>query len=95
VRWKLTGSRWLLAAGKTLKGTKPWKGWAFDLLALVRKSVAHGGALVKLCRGAKACERITRNVDSLRGGDGAETSEPGQPGASVPKAAANGKEGSR
>jgi len=50
------------------------------LSARVGKRTAYGGASVILCRGAKACERIPRNVHRCGEGDGAETSEPGQPG---------------
>jgi hypothetical protein len=42
---------------------------AGDLLpARAAQGRARGDALVKLCRGAKACERISRIVHSLREG---------------------------
>jgi len=67
---------WLLMAGKTLKGNKPRKGWLRGLVVRAGKTGNHGGALVKLCRGAKACERIVRNTNPLRRGDGVSTPEP-------------------
>jgi len=50
------GAMWLCVIGKTLKGTKPRKGWTRCLLvgSPTGKPDIHGGAWVKLCRGAKA-----------------------------------------
>ena len=67
-----------------------------DSRARACERATHGGVLVTLCRGAKACERITRNVFALRGGDGVGTSEPDPSArASVQRDTKNGKEGLR
>jgi len=61
----------------------------------VGESAAHGGALVKLCRGVKAYERISRNINPLREGRrrGYPKAEP-SPDLGR-RAAVNGKGGTR
>jgi len=53
---------------ENVEGERTSEGVGGQITGASRRLEAHGDVSGKLCRGAKACERIPRNVHSLRGG---------------------------